>query len=97
MRWEDHLNMTYLALTSVATSTGSPRDMARCRARCSRSYRIDAITNGVHAATWTCQPFQALFDRHMPSWREDNFTLRYALSIPLQDVMGGAREGQDGS
>jgi starch phosphorylase len=49
-------------------------------------YVIDAITNGVHAATWTSQPFQALFDRHMPGWREDNFSLRYALSIPHQEV-----------
>jgi len=49
-------------------------------------YVIDALTNGVHAATWTSQPFQALFDRYMPGWREDNFSLRYALSIPNQDV-----------
>lgn len=49
-------------------------------------YHIDAITNGVHATTWTSEPFQALFDRHIPGWREENFTLRYALSIPAQEV-----------
>jgi starch phosphorylase len=49
-------------------------------------YTIDAITNGVHAATWTSRPFQALFDRHMPGWREDNFSLRSALSLPNHDV-----------
>jgi starch phosphorylase len=49
-------------------------------------YTIDAITNGVHAATWTSPPFQELFDRHIPGWREDNFSLRYALSIPKPEV-----------
>jgi starch phosphorylase len=27
-------------------------------------------------------PFQRLFDRHVPDWREDNFGLRAALEIP---------------
>jgi len=49
-------------------------------------YRIDAITNGVHAGTWTSKPFQQLFDKHIPGWREDNFNLRYALSIPAAEV-----------
>jgi starch phosphorylase len=49
-------------------------------------YVIDSITNGVHASTWTTQPFQALFDRHIPGWQEDNFSLRYALSMPLSEV-----------
>jgi Spy/CpxP family protein refolding chaperone len=49
-------------------------------------YVIDAITNGVHAATWTSAPFQTLFDRYIPGWREDNFSLRYALSIPNHEV-----------
>jgi len=30
---------------------------------------IEAITNGVHAGTWTSPPFQQLFDRYIPSWR----------------------------
>jgi glycogen phosphorylase len=34
----------------------------------------------------TSSPFQTLFDRHIPGWREDNFSLRYALSIPNQEV-----------
>jgi len=50
------------------------------------SYVIDSITNGVHAATWTSKPFQELFDQYVPGWREDNFSLRYALSIPRQEV-----------
>jgi starch phosphorylase len=47
---------------------------------------VDAITNGVHAATWTSPAFQALFDKHIPGWREDNFSLRYALGVPSPEV-----------
>jgi hypothetical protein len=49
-------------------------------------YVIDSITNGVHADTWTAPSFQTLFDRHIPGWREDNFSLRYALSMPQPEV-----------
>jgi starch phosphorylase len=49
-------------------------------------YKIDAITNGVHAATWTSDPFLALFDKHLPRWRQDNVTLRYAIDIPEQEI-----------
>jgi len=31
-------------------------------------------------------PFKELFDRHISGWKEDNFSLRYALSIPREDV-----------
>jgi starch phosphorylase len=54
-------------------------------------YRIDAITNGVHAATWTSPPLQTLFDRHIAGWREDNFSLRYALSIPSPEILDAHR------
>jgi starch phosphorylase len=49
-------------------------------------YTIDSITNGVHAATWTAEPFQQLYDRYILGWRLDNFSLRYALNIPKPDI-----------
>jgi len=49
-------------------------------------YRIEAITNGVHAATWTAAPVQKLLDRYLPAWRADNFSIRYALSIPPEEL-----------
>src|SRR4029077_1943513 len=47
---------------------------------------IEAITNGVHAATWAAPAFQQLFDRYISSWREDNYSLRGALGLPPEDV-----------
>jgi starch phosphorylase len=49
-------------------------------------YPIDSVTNGVHAATWTSNPFCRLYDKHIPAWRRDNLYLRYANSIPLDEI-----------
>ena len=49
-------------------------------------YSVDSITNGVHAVTWTSEPFRALFDQHIPPWRHDNLYLRYAIGIPLDEI-----------
>lgn len=47
---------------------------------------IDHITNGVHSVTWTAKPFKRLFDRYIPGWREDPFTLRSAWGIPSKEI-----------
>jgi starch phosphorylase len=49
-------------------------------------YPIRAITNGVHAVSWTAPAFRELFDRHIPEWRYDNLYLRYAVGIPLGEI-----------
>src|SRR5262245_19535422 len=50
------------------------------------NFPIDAITNGVHAGTWTSPAFQRLFDKRIPEWRTDNLYLRYAVGIPLPEI-----------
>src|SRR5215831_7527624 len=88
---EGVLNMTYLALNLSHYINGVAKKHGEVARHMFAHYAIDAITNGVHAATWTSPPFQRLFDRHIPGWREDNFSLRYALSIPNQDVWNAHR------
>ncbi|HON90736.1 MAG: alpha-glucan family phosphorylase [Phycisphaerae bacterium] len=80
----DTLNMTHLALNFSHYINGVSKQHAKVSQAMFPSYSIDAITNGVHAATWVSQPFQKLLDRHTPGWREDNVNLRYALSIPME-------------
>jgi glycogen phosphorylase len=55
-------------------------------------YPINSITNGVHAATWTAEPFQHLYDRHIPEWRHDNRYLRYAVNLSLDEIRQAHRE-----
>jgi starch phosphorylase len=80
------LNMTYLALNLSNYVNGVAKKHGEVSRLMFADYPVDAITNGVHAATWTTAPFQALFDRHIPGWREDNFSLRYVLNIPDEEL-----------
>jgi starch phosphorylase len=84
--FEGILNMTYLALNLSHYINGVAKKHGEVSQLMFAPYKIDSITNGVHAAAWTSKPFQDLFDRHIPGWREDNFSLRYALSISRQEV-----------
>jgi starch phosphorylase len=84
--FEGVLNMTYLALNLSHYINGVAKKHGEISQLMFARYKIDSITNGVHAAAWTSKPLQDLFDRHIPGWREDNFSLRYALSIPKQEV-----------
>jgi starch phosphorylase len=43
--------------------------------------RIDAITNGVHAATWAAPPMRELFTRRIPGWSSDHDRLRQASTV----------------
>ncbi len=83
---EGLLNMTYLALNLSHYVNGVAKKHAEVSQQMFGQYQIDAVTNGVHPATWASPPFQALFDRHIPGWRSDSFMLRYALSIPPLEV-----------
>jgi len=80
------LNMTYLALNLSHYVNGVAKRHGEVSRLMFHPYRIDSITNGVHAGTWVCEAFRELFDAHIPGWQEDNFSLRYALNIPPERV-----------
>ena len=80
------LNMTYLALNFSHYVNGVAMRHGEISRHMFGDLHIDAITNGVHAGTWVSDPFRTLFDRHIPSWRADNFNLRYAVSIPTSEI-----------
>ncbi len=83
---QGELNMTYLALNLSHYINGVAKKHTEVSQRLFAGYKIHDITNGVHAATWASPPMQRLFDRHIPGWREDNFNLRHALSLPAAEV-----------
>jgi starch phosphorylase len=80
------LNMSHLALNVSHYVNGVAKRHGEVSRRMFTGYNIDEITNGVHGATWTAEPFQQLYDRYIAGWRQDNFSLRYALSIPRREV-----------
>jgi len=83
---EGLLNMTYVALCFSRFVNGVAMQHGKVSRAMFPEYKISAITNGVHAATWTAPSFQGLYDRHMPRWRQDNVTLRYAIDIPEEEI-----------
>jgi starch phosphorylase len=82
----DELNMTYLALRFSGYVNGVAMRHGEVSRGMFPTYAISAITNGVHAVTWTSEPFRKLFDQHLAGWRSDNNYLRYAISIPLEEI-----------
>lgn len=80
------VNMTYLALNLSRYINGVAQKHGEVSREMFPTYKVNSITNGVHAGRWVSRPFAELFDRHIPEWRADNFNLRYALSIPLEEI-----------
>ncbi len=80
------LNMTELALRFSGFVNGVSMRHGEVSRAMFPNHNIDAITNGVHAGTWTAAPMAALFDRTIPEWRRDNCFLRYAIGIPLSEI-----------
>ena len=83
---EGTLNMTYLALKFSRYINGVAMHHGEISQEMFPLYPIRAITNGVHAVTWTCPAFRELYDRHIPEWRRDNLYLRYVRGISLDEI-----------
>ena len=81
-----NVNMTHLALHHSNYVNGVAMRHGEVSREMFPNYRIKALTNGVHAVTWTAHPMQEVFDREIPEWRHDNIYLRYAKSIPLSAI-----------
>jgi starch phosphorylase len=89
------LNMTYLALDNSHYVNGVAKRHGEISRHMFAQYKIDSITNGVHAGFWVSAPMAALFDRHIDAWREDNASLRYALGIPKQELWIAHQRAKD--
>jgi starch phosphorylase len=86
------LNLTYLALNFSHYINGVAKKHQEVSSHMFAGYKIDEITNGVNASEWISEPFQVLFNRFIPGWQEDNFSLRSALGIPKQEIWGAHSE-----
>ncbi len=91
---EGKLNMTYLALCLSHYVNGVAKRHGDVSRHMFAEYRVEYITNGVHVENWLSPPFAALFDRHIPDWRQDSFSLRAALSIPDNEVWQAHRSAK---
>jgi starch phosphorylase len=88
------LNMTFVGLHLSHYVNGVTKRHGEVSRSMFPGYPINAITNGVHSATWTAPAFQRLYDRYIPDWRQDSFSLRYALGVPLEDIHQAHQEAK---
>src|SRR6185503_15416696 len=88
------LNLTHLALRLARFVNGVAMKHREVSQGMFPNFPIDAITNGVHAGTWTSPAFQKLFDKRIPEWRTDNLYLRYAVGIPLGEIRAAHAEAK---
>ncbi|HEX3942402.1 MAG TPA: alpha-glucan family phosphorylase [Acidobacteriaceae bacterium] len=91
---EGMLNMTYLALSSSRFVNGVAMQHGKISRAMFPEYRIEAITNGVHAATWMAPSMQAIADRNFPLWRTDNVQLRYFIGVSASEIAKAHEESK---
>lgn len=85
---EEALNMTRLALNLSEHVNGVARRHAEISRRMFPGYEVNAITNGVHPWTWTCESFRRLFDRRLPRWCHEPELLARADLLPDEEIRG---------
>jgi glycogen phosphorylase len=88
---EDRLNMTQLALNLSGYVNGVSERHAEITRRIFPGYRVRAITNGVHAPTWTHPNFGKLFHASFPQWAHEPEVLARADQL-ADDAVWGAHQ-----
>src|SRR6201997_62253 len=81
------LNMTLLALRFSRYANGVAMQHGKVSRAMFPEFKIDTITNGVHAQTWMSEPVQQMLNKHIPAWHRDNLYLRNAIDLPEQDIL----------
>lgn len=68
---KEHLNLTLLALNLSNFINGVAKKHGEVSKSMFPGYEINAITNGVHSFTWTCDSFKRLYDKYLPGWANE--------------------------
>ncbi|MBI2774153.1 MAG: alpha-glucan family phosphorylase, partial [Chloroflexi bacterium] len=88
--------MTHLAISLSRYVNGVAMRHGEVAQTMFPGHPMNAITNGVHAATWTADPIARVHDLHIPEWRRDGRYLRYAIKCPLEEIQAAHAEAKAG-
>jgi starch phosphorylase len=83
---ENSLNMTRLALNLSGYINGVSERHAQTTAGLFPGYEVHAITNGVHAPTWTHKSFAQLFNASFPQWAHEPEVLERADQLSDESI-----------
>ncbi|MBI5605534.1 MAG: alpha-glucan family phosphorylase [Deltaproteobacteria bacterium] len=83
---QEALNMTLLALNLSEFVNGVAKKHGEVSRTMFPGYKINAITNGVHSYTWTCESFKRLYDKYLPGWANEPELFVRIGRIPDQEI-----------
>jgi starch phosphorylase len=90
----DDLNMTRLALRLSGRINGVSERHAETTSRIFPGYRVRAITNGVHAPTWTHASFAKLYQAKYPHWAHEPEVLTRADQLDDEAVWSAHQQAK---
>jgi len=90
----DSLNMTMLALNLSKYINGVAKKHGEVSQHMFPGYHINAITNGVHTFTWTCEEMAGLFDKYIPGWANEPELFVRCGNIPELELWEAHREAK---
>lgn len=91
---DGQLNMTRLGFELSGHINGVAKRHGDVTREMFPGYKIDAITNGVHARTWVAPPLAQVFAKYLRGWESDPYSLRYALSLPPDEIWNAHQEAK---
>ncbi|RJR18744.1 MAG: alpha-glucan family phosphorylase [Nitrospiraceae bacterium] len=68
---EKSLNMTLLGFNLSKYVNGVAKKHGQVSKSMFPGYQINAITNGVHSYTWTCDSMKKIYDKYLPGWANE--------------------------
>ena len=86
MNYNENINLTHLAMDNSQYINGVAKKHGEISRKMFPGHLIDSITNGVHSVTWTSKYFREVYNKYIPDWQKDSFSLRYALGIPDYEI-----------
>jgi starch phosphorylase len=86
------LNMTELGIAGSGYVNGVSVRHAEVTREMFPGVAVSSVTNGIHAASWAGPSIAELFDRYFAGWRSDNAMVRYASTLPLDELAEAHRE-----
>jgi starch phosphorylase len=91
---ESKVNMTLLGFNLSKYVNGVAKKHGKVSQSMFPGYQINAITNGVHSYTWTCDSMKKIFDKYLIGWANEPEIFVRVGAIPDEELWGAHLEAK---
>ncbi len=88
------LNMTVLGFNLSNFVNGVAKKHGEVSQNMFPGYQINAITNGVHSYTWTCESMKKIFDEYLPGWAHEPEIFVRIGAVPKERLWAAHQEAK---